>query len=80
MLSSPVPGTVTLIAAFLNRGLARQLLWLRPAVPHDTREDDDDNDQHSSDSTTQYPANNDMRDEVADAVCLRPEPADHPAA
>jgi len=36
----------------VNRSLARPLLWQKPAVPHDTREDDDDNDQHSSDSTT----------------------------
>jgi hypothetical protein len=57
----------------------RPHFWLRTAVSHDTREDDGD-DQHSSDSTTQYPANDYVRDDVSDAVCLRPEVADHPAA
>jgi hypothetical protein len=42
----------TLGAALPDRSLARPHLWLKPAVSHDTREDDGDNDQRS-DSTTQ---------------------------
>ena len=49
-------------------------------MPHDTREAYDGNAQHSSDNTTQYAADNYLRDEVARAVCLRPEAAGHPAA
>ena len=67
-------------AASLDRNLARPHLWPKPAAPHDTREHDDDNDQHSSDCTTQDHANDYVRDDVPDAVCLRPEVTDDPAA
>jgi hypothetical protein len=53
---------------------------LKPAVPHDAREDDGDNDQCSSDSATQYHANDYVRDDVSRAVCLRPEVTDDPTA
>ncbi len=67
-------------AASLDRSLARPHLWPKPAAPHGTREHDDDNGQHSCDSTTQDHANDYVRDEVPDAVCLRPEVTDDPAA
>ena len=38
------------------------------------------NGQQSSDSTAQYPANDYARDDVSDAVCLRPQVTDDPAA
>ena len=69
----------TLGAALPDRSLARPHLWLKPAVSHDTREDDGDNDQRSDD-TAQHPANGYVRDDVSDAVCLRPEVTDDPAA
>ena len=67
-------------AASLDRGLARAHLWLKPAAPHGTREHDDDNAQHSSDSATQDHANDYVREDVSDAVCVRPEVIDNPAA
>jgi hypothetical protein len=64
----------------VDRSLARPHLWPKPAAPHDSREHDDDNGQHSSDSTTQDHANDYVRDDVSDAVCLRPEVIDDPVA
>ena len=67
-------------AASLDRSLARPHLWPEPAAPYDTREHDGDSNQYSSDSTTQDHANDYVRDDVSDAVCLRPEVTDDPAA
>jgi hypothetical protein len=59
---------------------ARPRLWPKPAAPHDSREHSDDNDQHSPDSTSQDHSNDHVRDDVSDAVRLRPEMTDDPAA
>jgi len=47
-------------------------LGLKPTPPHDVRENDAGSDYHSSDGA-EYPADDYVRDDVADAVCLRPE-------
>jgi hypothetical protein len=55
-------------------------LRLKPAAPHDAREGDTGGNYHSTDGTAQYPADEYVRDNVSDAVCLRPEVIDDPAA
>jgi len=55
-------------------------LRLKPTAPHDAREGDAGGDYHSTDGTAQYPADDYVNDDVADAVCLRPEVIDDPAA
>ena len=49
------------------------------AASHDIREDEA-NDQHSSNGTNQDHSNDYVRDDVSDAVRLRPEVTDDPAA
>jgi hypothetical protein len=62
-----------------DHGVARPRLGLYPAVSHDTR-DDDGEDQRCPDNNTQHNVNCYVRGKVSDAVRPRPEVTGDPAA